>query len=23
TKEIEYTDWNKVSEFATKFSKIE
>lgn len=23
TKEIEYTDWNKVSEFANKFTKIE
>ncbi|QPB78263.1 menaquinone-dependent protoporphyrinogen IX dehydrogenase [Proteus sp. GOKU] len=23
TKEIEYTDWNKVSEFATNFAKIE
>lgn len=23
TKEIEYTDWNKVSEFATHFAKIE
>lgn len=23
TKEIEYTDWNKVSEFASYFAKIE